>query len=78
MGGKCRKPIHLESKINFMPDKKKEGQPVEVPGPEKTPEIKPEVDLEYPLLPDESPDVIPEEEPFVTPPYEVPEPGEGP
>jgi len=78
MAGKCRKPIRLESKINFMPDKKKEGQPVEVPGPEKTPEIKPEVDPEYPLLPDESPDVIPEEEPFVTPPYEVPEPGEGP
>ena len=78
MAGKCRKPIHLEFKINFMPDKKKEGQPVEVPAPDKSPEIKPEVDPEYPLLPDEDPDVIPEEEPFVTPPYEVPEPGEGP
>jgi hypothetical protein len=78
MGDKYPRLIHLEFKFYFMPDKKKTGAPIEVPHPEQIPEIKPEVDPEYPLLPEEDPDVIPEEDPFVTPPYEVPEPGEGP
>jgi hypothetical protein len=78
MGGKCPILILLEYKFYFMPDKKKTGAPIEVPHPEQIPEIKPEVDPEYPLLPEEEPDVIPEEDPFETPPYEVPEPGEGP
>ena len=42
------------------------------------PEQKPIVDPEEPLLPEESPDFIPEEDPFETPPVEIPPPGEGP
>ena len=61
-----------------MPDKKKVGVPIEVPEPERTPEIKPDVDPEYPLIPEEDPDVIPEEDPYETPPVEIPPPGEGP
>jgi hypothetical protein len=68
----------LEFKYFIMADKKKVGQPIEVPRPERMPEIKPDIDPEYPLLPEEEPDIIPEEDPFETPPYEVPAPGEGP
>jgi hypothetical protein len=68
----------LEFKFYIMTDKKKQGDPIEVPLPERIPEVKPEVDPEYPLLPEENPDVIPEEDPFQSPPYEVPTPGEGP
>lgn len=50
----------------------------EVNPPEKTIEVPKPSDPEEPLLPDENPDVIPEEEPFSTPPYEVPPPAEGP
>jgi hypothetical protein len=42
------------------------------------PEQEPIVDPEEPLVPEESPDYIPEEDPFETPPFEVPPPGEGP
>ena len=50
----------------------------EVKPPEKTVEVPEPIDPEEPLLPDEGPDVIPDEEPFETPPYEVPPPAEGP
>ena len=42
------------------------------------PEQKPITDPEEPLVPIEDPDYIPEEDPFETPPIEVPPPGEGP
>jgi hypothetical protein len=53
-------------------------QPVEIPPPEKNPVYNPDVIPETPPLPEEEPDIIPDEDPFETPPYEVPEPGEGP
>lgn len=53
-------------------------EPVVVPAPLHDPEIDPEELPEYPAIPEEGPDVIPEENPFVNPPYEMPPPGEGP
>lgn len=53
------------------------SNPAEIPSP-KTPEWQPGEEPEQPLLPEEDPDIIPEEDPFETPPYEIPEPGEGP
>ena len=50
----------------------------EIEPPEKTVEVPNPIDPEEPLLPNEDPDIIPEEEPFETPPYEVPPPAEGP
>lgn len=52
--------------------------PVEIPEPEKMPEITPDHVPESPEMPKEEPDNIPEEEPFITPPYEVPTPSETP
>jgi hypothetical protein len=41
--------------------------------------VKPEEDSPIPISPEEIPDLIPVEEPFENPPpFEVPEPGEGP
>ena len=53
-------------------------KPVEIPSPSKEPENPQPIDPEEPLIPEDDPDIIPEEDPFVSPPYEVPEPGEGP
>jgi hypothetical protein len=50
----------------------------EVEPPEKTVEVPKPIDPSPPLTPEENPDTIPEEEPFETPPYEVPPPAEGP
>ncbi len=61
-----------------MAKKKKTDQPAEVPTPEKNPERLFPDEPEVPELPKEDPDVIPDEEPFETPPYETPPPGEGP
>lgn len=62
-----------------MPKKKQPGKPSEIPKPEKHPEVIPPADPEEPLtVPEEDPEIIPDEEPFEPPPYEVPEPGEGP
>ncbi len=63
-----------------MPKKENQPkQPVEVPPPPgKNIESDPDRVPELPQLPDEEPDIIPDEDPFETPPYEVPEPGEGP
>jgi hypothetical protein len=58
-------------------DKKKHINP-EVPKP-NPPEFQPGEDPSIPLLPEEEPDIIPEEDPFENPPpYEVPPPGEAP
>lgn len=61
-----------------MPKKIKPEVPVEIPSPGRDPEIHPDAIPDLPLLPDEDPDIIPDEEPFETPPHEIPEPGEGP
>ncbi len=53
-------------------------RPPEVLPPSKIPEISPLIDPEEPLIPEEDPDEIPEENPFVSPPYEIPPPAEGP
>ena len=60
-----------------MPNKKQPGKPFEIPSPEKHPEIEP-ADPEEPIIPEEDPDIIPDENPFETPPYEIPPPAEGP
>ncbi|MFN5422423.1 MAG: hypothetical protein ACK5AO_04075 [bacterium] len=65
-------------KRSFLLHPKKPVTIPEVTPPDKTPEVEPLVDPEEPLVPEEDPDIIPEEKPFETPPYEVPEPGEGP
>ena len=61
-----------------MPKKKQPTEPIEIPAPERNPEINPEDIPESPVLPEEEPDIIPDEAPFITPPYEVPPPAEGP
>lgn len=54
------------------------GKPIEIPNPGKYPEADPVFDPEEPIVPEEDPDIIPEEDPFENPPYEIPDPGEGP
>lgn len=61
-----------------MDKKKKADKPVEVPSPGKYIEVNPDEIPESPALPEEDPEIIPDEDPFETPPYEIPEPGEGP
>lgn len=61
-----------------MSKKKKPSMPEEYPIPEQNPEFNPEVIPEAPSLPEEDPEFIPEENPFVTPPAEIPPPGEAP
>lgn len=61
-----------------MPKKILPGKPIETPMPGKLPEVVPPFDPEEPIIPEESPDIIPDEDPFETPPYEIPQPGEGP
>lgn len=54
------------------------GKPV-TPPPKKEPEIIPPADPEEPLqVPEVDPEIIPDEDPYENPPYEIPEPGEGP
>ena len=66
------------SKHTIMPKKIKPDKPFEIPSPQKHPEINPVIDPEEPIVPMEDPDIIPDEDPFETPPYEIPPPGEGP
>ncbi len=61
-----------------MSKKKKPYIPEEYPIPEQNPEFNPEVIPETPSMPDEDSDIIPEENPFQTPPVEIPPPGEAP
>jgi hypothetical protein len=50
----------------------------EIIRPEKIVEVPKPIDPSEPLIPDEDPNTIPEEEPFETPPFEVPPPAEEP
>ena len=59
-------------------DKKKPFVVPEVRPPDKSPELEPVYDPEEPLIPLEDPDLIPDEDPFETPPFEYPPPAEGP
>lgn len=61
-----------------MPKEKQPTKPAEINPPGKLPEIAPPVDPEDPVIPVEDPDIIPDEDPFENPPYEIPQPGEGP
>ncbi len=61
-----------------MPGRNQPLPPGIVLEPAKKPEIIPPLDPEEPLPPPEDPDIVPDEDPFENPPYEVPEPGEGP
>jgi hypothetical protein len=66
-------------KLFFMAKKITPATPLEIPDPDKFPETNPPFDPEEPVIPDEDPDIIPDEDPFENPPpYEIPEPGEGP
>jgi hypothetical protein len=65
--------------MNMQPPGKKPDRPApEIPTPLREPGPFPVEEPELPPLPDEDPEIIPDEDPFETPPYEVPEPGEGP
>ena len=61
-----------------MPKKIHPSKPFEIPTPVKMPDIEPPDDPEQPFIPLEDPDSIPDEDPFETPPYEIPPPAEGP
>lgn len=58
--------------------KKKINTPAEIPKPKKEPDITAPLDPEEPSLPEEDPGMFPDENPFETPPFEIPTPGEGP
>ena len=58
---------------------KQPDKPVEIPKLDKHPEIVMPIDPEEPfVIPEEDPDLIPDETIFDEPPYELPIPGEGP
>ncbi len=61
-----------------MPKKIQPGKPFEIPSPEKHPEINLPAEPEEPIVHEEDPDIIPDEDPFETPAYEIPSPAEGP
>jgi hypothetical protein len=62
-----------------MAKKKIPKKRTEVPSRKKYIEVTPTIDPEEAIIPEEIPDIIPEENPFENPePYELPEPGEGP
>jgi len=62
-----------------MEKKKQVPTPIEIPPPGKAPEIIPPLDPEEPIIvPELDPDIVPDERPFETPPFEMPPPGEGP
>ena len=61
-----------------IPKKKIPDKAIEIPTPKKEPDITVPIDPEGPSIPNEDPEIIPEENPFETPPFEVPKPGEGP
>jgi hypothetical protein len=66
-------------KIFVMQNKKHQYNPTEIPPPGIKPGISIPVDPEDPVIPLEDPVIIPDEDPFENPPpFEIPEPGEGP
>ena len=66
------KQITMQKKKPFRPAKEPEVLPNEYP------EFIPFTDPEDPFRHEEDPDIIPEEDPYVTPPEEIPPPGEKP
>lgn len=58
-----------------MSKKAHQYKPIEIPSPEKQPEIIQPPDPEEPVIPAEDPDIIPDEDPFEIPPIEMPAPG---
>lgn len=57
----------------------KKNQPPASPGHDKKPMVLPPVEPGEPVEPETNdPDIIPDDDEFATPPYEAPEPGEGP
>lgn len=71
--------VLIKIKLPIMSTKKQPGKPLEIPPPEKNPERVPPFDPEDPVLPAEDPEIIPDEDPFETPPpFEIPPPAEGP
>ncbi|MFZ1314448.1 MAG: hypothetical protein WAR38_16390 [Chitinophagaceae bacterium] len=66
-------------KVNAMAIKKKPADPQPgFPYPGKRPEIDPDTVPDNPVIPGEEPDIIPDDDPFETPPEDVPPPGEKP
>lgn len=61
-----------------MATKKQPIKPGEIPYPGKVPEIEPDQIPETPITPEEEPDIIPDDDPFESPPEEIPAPGEAP
>ena len=59
-----------------MPKRNPAAQPPETPWPKIPPEENPDDIPVNPLLPEEDPATIPDERPFKTPPYEIPQPDE--
>lgn len=62
----------------YMPKKNPANSPGEKTWPPIPPEENPARIPASPFLPGEDPDMLPDEKPFKTPPYELPEPGEAP
>lgn len=55
------------------------GKPTELPHPDEHEEIVMPIDPEDPIVvPENDPDIIPDEETYEPPPFELPIPGEGP
>ena len=61
-----------------MSKKQLPAKPTGFPIPGKSPDIIVPVDPEDPIIIENDPDFIPDEDPFETPPYEMPPPAEGP
>lgn len=62
-----------------MQEKKQSGKPAEFSKAKIIPEVKPVAEPGELILPDEDPEIIPDEDPYENPPpFEEPEPGEGP
>ena len=58
-----------------MPKEKQPHEPSEIPIPVIVPEVSPAIIPENPVLPNEEPGYIPDEEPFTPTPSEIPIPG---
>lgn len=63
-----------------MEKKMQPDSPRKIAWPGKSPEIERPSDPEEPLVtpPEQGPELVPDEDPFETPPFEMPVPGEGP
>jgi hypothetical protein len=62
-----------------MPKKKPTKELPKLPARKKSFELESIIDPDEAIIPEEFPDIIPEENPYENPePYEIPEPGEGP